>query len=233
LIWNGEAEMPPPPSIEIAQEQDGGQRGDDLDHEHHRIADHHARIELPNGVADRRHENAGSSMARRGCALAGLFDRRSPCRAAETSVKFAGVHREMLDDGPSARAGKKMRPPTIRITPITRPTNSPPSVGKVPADGGTIFLAHERAGDRQHRHDHQEAADEHREAQRVVEQRVGGEAGEGAAVVAGGRDIGIERLAEAVRPGIGMPASPAGSTTASAVKPSIDSGRIRMRAWPS
>ena len=28
----------------------------------------------------------------------------------------------------------------IRITPTTRPTNSPPVVGKVPADGGMDFL---------------------------------------------------------------------------------------------
>ncbi len=43
--------------------------------------------------------------------------------------------------GPSASAGKKVRPPTIRITPTRRPTNSPPVVGNVPSDGGTILLA--------------------------------------------------------------------------------------------
>ena len=43
--------------------------------------------------------------------------------------------------GPSARAGKKVRPPTIRITPTKRPTNRAPWVGKVPAEAGTIFLA--------------------------------------------------------------------------------------------
>src|SRR6185437_10373837 len=42
--------------------------------------------------------------------------------------------------GPSASAGKKVRPPMIRITPTTRPTNSPPVVGNVPADGGTDFF---------------------------------------------------------------------------------------------
>ena len=31
--------------------------------------------------------------------------------------------------------------PTITITPIRRPTNSPPWVGNVPSEGGTIFLA--------------------------------------------------------------------------------------------
>src|SRR6185312_4029269 len=43
--------------------------------------------------------------------------------------------------GPSASAGKKVRPPMIRITPTTRPTNRPPVVGNVPADAGTDFLA--------------------------------------------------------------------------------------------
>src|ERR1700730_4953568 len=43
--------------------------------------------------------------------------------------------------GPSASAGKKVSPPTITITPTTRPTKRPPVVGNVPADGGTDFLA--------------------------------------------------------------------------------------------
>src|SRR5262249_12498185 len=42
--------------------------------------------------------------------------------------------------GPSASAGKKVRPPTIMITPTTRPTNNPPVVGKVPSEAGTDFL---------------------------------------------------------------------------------------------
>ena len=42
--------------------------------------------------------------------------------------------------GPSANEGKNVRPPTIRIVPTRSPTNSGPSVGKVPEDGGTIFL---------------------------------------------------------------------------------------------
>ena len=43
--------------------------------------------------------------------------------------------------GPSASAGKKVRPPTMTITPTTRPTNRPPVVGNVPAEAGTVFLA--------------------------------------------------------------------------------------------
>src|SRR5262249_4050032 len=43
--------------------------------------------------------------------------------------------------GPSASAGKNVRPPMITITPTTRPTNRPPVVGKVPADGGIDFFS--------------------------------------------------------------------------------------------
>ena len=88
--------------------------------------------------------------------------------------------------GPSASAGKKVRPPTIRITPTSRPTNKPPVVGNVPAERRPTFLLGERAGNRHGRDDHPEAADEHRDrAGDVVEERVAGEPGEGRAVVAG------------------------------------------------
>ncbi len=43
--------------------------------------------------------------------------------------------------GPSASAGKKVRPPTITMTPTRRPTNRTPVVGNVPSDGGTDLLA--------------------------------------------------------------------------------------------
>src|SRR5262249_24091039 len=43
--------------------------------------------------------------------------------------------------GPSASAGKKVRPPMITITPTTKPTNRPPVVGKGPEDGGSDFFS--------------------------------------------------------------------------------------------
>ena len=92
----------------------------------------------------------------------------------------------------------------IRMTPTTRPTNRPPVVGKRAGRRRDRLLAGERAGDRHRRHDHEEAADEHRDRTGdVVEEGVAGEAGEGRAVVAGLRGVGIEHLGEAVRPGIG------------------------------
>ena len=50
------------------------------------------------------------------------------------------------------------------------------------------FLAGQIAGDGEHRNDHEEAAEQHRDAERhVVPGRVGADAGEGGAVVAGRR----------------------------------------------
>ena len=70
--------------------------------------------------------------------------------------------------------------------------------------GRNDLLGRQRTRDGDHRHDHQEAADEHREADgRVVEERVRTDPGERRAVVAGRRRIGIEDLAEAVRAGVG------------------------------
>ena len=70
---------------------------------------------------------------------------------------------------------------------------SGPSTGNVPARIGELLLRRQRAGDPHQRNDHQEAAEEHREAERdVVEVRVGVQPGEGAAVVAGGAGEGVQ-----------------------------------------
>ena len=49
---------------EIADQDDRGQRGDDLEHEHHRILDQRPRIELDEGRADRRHHDLGIEQRR-------------------------------------------------------------------------------------------------------------------------------------------------------------------------
>ena len=65
---------------------------------------------------------------------------------------------------------------------------------------GDALLGGQRAGDGQHRHDHAEAAEPHRQRQQhVVEGRVGRQAGEGAAVVVGGRAKRVQHFGEAVR----------------------------------
>ena len=56
---------------------------------------------------------------------------------------------------------------------------------------------------RHHGHDEEEAADQHRERQGgIVEDRVGGEARKGAAIVAGGARERIQNLRKPVRAGI-------------------------------
>ena len=42
---------------QVAHQQNGGQRGDDLEHEDHRILDQSGRVELDEGLADRRHHD--------------------------------------------------------------------------------------------------------------------------------------------------------------------------------
>src|SRR5262249_7201892 len=44
---------------DVADQDHGGQRRDHLEHEHHRILDQRARIELDESRADRRHDNLG------------------------------------------------------------------------------------------------------------------------------------------------------------------------------
>ena len=105
--------------------------------------------------------------------------------------------------GPSASAGTKVSAPTMITTPTSSTTNSGVCVGSVPGPAGHELLARQRAGDRQHRNGQPVAGDEHREAAgEVVERRVGGQAGEGAAVVVARERKGVEHLAEAVRAGI-------------------------------
>src|SRR5579883_2041784 len=120
------------------------------------------------------------------------------------SVERAGLHREMLDDG-AERQRREEDEPTRDQDHADEEPDEKPAIGRERAcRGGDDLLRNERARDRQHGHDHEEAADEHRKAERgIVEERIGAQAREGAAIVAGGRDEGVENLAEAMRPGIG------------------------------
>jgi hypothetical protein len=47
---------------EVADEQHGGQDGHDLDHEHDRVADHGAGVELPDGAEERRADEGGAEQ---------------------------------------------------------------------------------------------------------------------------------------------------------------------------
>src|SRR5262249_29037721 len=84
----------------------------------------------------------GSSIVATGIRLLGLWTGSmdvTPKKAVQYSVPAVIARCSTM--GPSASEGKKVRPPMIRITPTTRPTNSPPVVGNVPTEGGTDFFS--------------------------------------------------------------------------------------------
>ena len=163
------------PGGEVAHQEHGGEHGDDLDHEHDRVLDHRPRVELAEHLGQRRQQDRRVEQRghRHPLALPMALERRRlrdhDLVSAQNRVPPSIARCSTI--GPRARAGKKVRPPTIRMTPTSRPTNRAPLVGRVPSEGGRPLLGGERASHRQHRHDHAEAAEQHRDAQgRVVEQ---------------------------------------------------------------
>src|SRR4029077_4403069 len=98
-------------------------------------------VELDEGRADRRPDDLGIEQGRGGCLLADVCDvHGGGSREFDQNRVFARIA-SCSTMGPSASAGKKVRPPTMTTTPTTRPTKSPPVVGNVPAEAGTDFLA--------------------------------------------------------------------------------------------
>ena len=94
MIWKVKPRCPPPVA-KIAQEDHGGERGDDLHHEHHRVLDHQARVELDERLPDRRQKDRG--VQHRGLGLAHLV---ANFHGLAACVKEgARVHREVFDDG--------------------------------------------------------------------------------------------------------------------------------------
>ncbi len=69
MIWNSNSDMAAA-GDEIADQDHGRQRGDDLEHEHDRILHQRARIELDEGGADRRHDDLRIEQRRYRHALA-------------------------------------------------------------------------------------------------------------------------------------------------------------------
>ncbi len=90
------------------------------------------------------------------------------------------------------------------MTPTSRKLKSGPVDRKSARGLGDLLLGRERAGDPEDGDQHEEAAEEHVEAERrVVEERVGVQASESGAVVARPRREGVQDLGEAVRPLVG------------------------------
>ena len=83
---------------EIAQEDDRGEDGHDLEHEHHRVLHQRPRVELREGRADRRHDDLGIEQrrGRRALARCGGFHRsvaprsirsRTSCRRSSRGAR--------------------------------------------------------------------------------------------------------------------------------------------------
>ena len=154
-------------------------------------------------------------------------------RSIRTSVP-ASIS-EVLDDRAQRSAGKKVSAPTMRITPTSSPTNSAPWSGRC-RPGGTVFLptiepAIASTGTIIRKRPISIASAE----RDVVEGRVAVEPGEGRAVVAGRRGVGVEDLGEAVRPGVvrAATARPAARPRDRREAEDAISGKIRMASIAS
>src|SRR6478735_6331376 len=112
-----------------------------LDDEHHRVLGHVARVKLGEGGTNRRPDDLGIEQGRCWDALACLGGVHRDGSSQFRGKRVPAVIARCSTIGPSASAGKKVRPPIIRMTPTTRPMNRPPVVGNVPTDGGTDFLS--------------------------------------------------------------------------------------------
>ena len=108
--------------------------------------------------------------------------------------------------GPRAQTGKKVRPATTNITPMRSPAKRVRSVGKVPAEAGTVCLRTSEPAIASTGMIEEEPPNKHRQPKgRGVEAVGGGQPGEGAAVVVPRRGEGVEDLGEAVRAGVELP----------------------------
>ena len=104
----------------------------------------------------------------RGSSLRTESSRAARAIAGSSSEVVAGGHQSLPVSasvrGPSARAGKKERAPTSRITPISRPTKIGEAGRHAAARGRPRLLRRERPGEAERGQDHEEAAEHHRRA---------------------------------------------------------------------
>src|ERR1035437_7082254 len=127
-----------------------------------------------------------------------------PRPSATPPAKFgkkSGAHQEMRQDGAQRKGGEEREGADDQDHADEEHDEDRPVHGKG-SDGLRHFLLRrKRSRDAQQGDDHQEAAEEHREAQgHVVEVRVRVQPGEGATVVPRGAREGVEDLGEPVRP---------------------------------
>src|SRR5262245_47122764 len=102
-------------------EEHGHEDAADLDHEHDRVLCHGARVQFLERIDDGRLEDGRVPEG-------GGLANRVLCHGYIIRCSAMGL---------SERTGKKVSAPTMRITPMSSPTKSGPSTGKVPGPLGT------------------------------------------------------------------------------------------------
>ena len=178
--WRGQRILNEPP-----RRQDAA----DLHDEHHRVPRHRARMQLSERVPDRPADDLRIPDGERLC--------RSDCRHQKTCPLFI---RKCSTIGPRLSAGKNVSAPTITITPTSKRREERRRHRECAERWRNQLLAAKAAGDGQRRNDHEEAAEQHRQAERrVVPLRVDADAAERRAVVRRRRRVRVEHLGQAVR----------------------------------
>ena len=122
--------------------QQGGEHGGQFDHQHHRRAQQLARVELDEGLQQRRPPQGGEAGGR----VVATFERfvQGVLGRLSLSVHVRFLQKPRLSCsaiGPRARVGRKVRPPTSRMVTVSRLTNSGPWVGKLFGPTGLAFFA--------------------------------------------------------------------------------------------
>src|ERR1700761_297817 len=109
------------------------------------------------------------------------------------SEEVAGVHREVLDDGAERECRDEGEAADDQDDPDDEADEQAARGGERAHRRRDRLFLRKRSRDRHRRHDHEEAADEHRTRERqVVKEGVAGEPREGRAVIAGRRREGVQ-----------------------------------------
>ena len=141
----------------------------DFDDKHDRVLHHQARIELGEGVDDGLAEMSGFQKTLLFCH-----------EISRLTKKDSMLQQQVFKNRTQAESGEEGERAHDEMTPVSRTVKSGVFTGKVPGEGGMLFLRARLPAKRQHGDDHEKAAAEHGKAKgRVVPGGVGVKAGKG------------------------------------------------------
>ena len=189
----------------------GEERADERD-EHDRILELRPRVEFLERIGERLREDRAIKEGN-GFGAHGREDGMAESKEA------AGPHEEVLDDGPDGQ-GRQMRERADEHDGADEQHDEGQALrAKRARARRDQFLRRQIAGERQDRNDHQEAAKQHGEARASCcsgyrRSPAWPSGGEGAAVVADRRAVGVEDFREAVRPRVVEPVPAPGADRA-------------------